>query len=100
MTTLLMLVVDLMHEFEIGVWKTLFTHVVRVLYAASKPSGVLVDTLNERYCGSTFFPKIQLARARFRQVPTFGLDTIRQFRDNISEMKKLAAHDYEDLLQV
>jgi hypothetical protein len=44
-----MLVVDLMHEFEIGVWKTLFTHVVRVLYAASKPSGMLVGTLNERY---------------------------------------------------
>ena len=49
-----MLVVDLMHEFEIGVWKTLFTHAVRVLYAASKPSGVLVDTLNERYLHSVF----------------------------------------------
>lgn len=44
-----MLVVDLMHEFEISVWKTLFTHAVRVLYAASKPSGMLVDALNERY---------------------------------------------------
>ena len=54
-----MLVVDLMHEFEIGVWKTLFTHVVRVLYAASKPSGVLVDTLNERYLISIPFPKLQ-----------------------------------------
>ena len=38
--------------------------------------------------------------SRFRQVPTFGLSTIRSFRDNISEMKKLAARDYEDLLQV
>ena len=90
---------DLMHEFEIGVWKTLFTHVVRVLYAASRPSGVLVDALNERYGGFTF-PKARLTQDRFRQVPTFGLDTIRRFRDNISEMKKLAAHDYEDLLQV
>lgn len=44
-----MLVVDLMHEFEIGVWKALFTHALRVLYAASKPSGVLIGTLNERY---------------------------------------------------
>ena len=53
-----MLVVDLMHEFEIGVWKSLFTHTMRVLYAASKPSSVLVDTLNERYSGSVFSPRL------------------------------------------
>ncbi|KAF9032742.1 hypothetical protein BJ165DRAFT_1325835, partial [Panaeolus papilionaceus] len=29
-----MLVVDLLHEFELGVWKTLFTHLIRLLYAA------------------------------------------------------------------
>jgi hypothetical protein len=33
-------------------------------------------------------------------MPTFGRDTIRRFRNNISEMKQLAARDYEDLLQV
>lgn len=38
-----------MHEFELGVWKTLLTHLLRVLYAASGPSGALVDALNERY---------------------------------------------------
>ena len=26
-----MLVVDLMHEFELGVWKNLFAHLVRIL---------------------------------------------------------------------
>jgi hypothetical protein len=36
----------------------------------------------------------------FRQVPTFGRDTIRRFSNNVSEMKKLAARDFEDLLQV
>lgn len=36
----------------------------------------------------------------FRQTPTFGRDTIRKFSTNSSEMKKLAARDYEDLLQV
>jgi hypothetical protein len=36
----------------------------------------------------------------FRQVPTFGRDTIRRFSNNISELKKLAARDFEDLLQV
>jgi len=44
-----MLAVDMMHEFELGVWKTLFTHLLRVLYAAPGPSGVLIDALNERY---------------------------------------------------
>ena len=43
-----MLVVDLMHEFELGVWKTLLTHLLRVLYAASGPSAALVDTFNQR----------------------------------------------------
>lgn len=95
-----MLVVDLMHEFEIGVWKTLFTHAMRVLHAASKPSGVLVDTLNKRYQGSALSQAVTNPQDRFRQVPTFGLCTIRRFQDNISEMKKLAARDYEDLLQV
>ncbi|TFK58999.1 hypothetical protein BDN72DRAFT_781342 [Pluteus cervinus] len=42
------LVVDLLHEFEIGVWKTLFTHLIRLLYAAA-PHEQLVVNLNERY---------------------------------------------------
>jgi hypothetical protein len=33
-------------------------------------------------------------------VPTFGRDTIRWFSANISELKKLAARDFEDILQV
>ena len=33
-------------------------------------------------------------------VPTFGTDTIRRFSNNISEMKKLGARDFEDILQV
>lgn len=28
-----MLVVDLMHEFELGVWKNLFIHLLRILSA-------------------------------------------------------------------
>lgn len=39
-------------------------------------------------------------RNRFRQVPTFGRFTIRRFHNNVSEMKKLAARDFEDILQV
>lgn len=42
-----MLVVDFMHEFELGVWKALFTHLVRILYAAA-PHARLVAELDER----------------------------------------------------
>jgi hypothetical protein len=40
-----MLVVDLMHEFELGVWKALFIHLIRILQAADK---TLVDELDRR----------------------------------------------------
>jgi len=43
-----MLVVDLLHEFELGVWKTTFVHLIRLLYAAA-PAGKLVAQLNARY---------------------------------------------------
>ncbi|EDR01180.1 uncharacterized protein LACBIDRAFT_312455 [Laccaria bicolor S238N-H82] len=75
-----MLAVDLLHEFELGVWKALFTHLLRIL-AAINP-----DLLNE------------LDR-RYRQIPTFGKGTIRKFSSNTSQMKKLAARDFEDILQ-
>ena len=32
--------------------------------------------------------------------PTFGLDTIRKFANDISGLKQLAARDFEDILQV
>ncbi len=43
-----MLVVDLMHEFELGVWKAIFTHLLRILYAIV-PGGSLVTELNRRF---------------------------------------------------
>ncbi|KAJ3925766.1 MAG: hypothetical protein NXY57DRAFT_906685 [Lentinula lateritia] len=67
-----MLVIDLMHEFELGVWKALFSHLIRILYAVGQQ---YVEELNHR----------------FHQMPTFGFDTIRTFANNASEMKKLAA---------
>ena len=76
-----MLVVDLLHEFELGVWKAVFIHLMRILYAAG---GTAVQDLNYRY----------------RRVPTFGRGTIRRFHKNASAMKRLAVRDFEDLLQV
>lgn len=43
---------------------------------------------------------LTVASPRFRQVPTFGNGTIRRFGDNVSGLKKMAARDYEDILQV
>ncbi|KAF9490451.1 hypothetical protein BDN71DRAFT_1356203, partial [Pleurotus eryngii] len=72
---------DLLHEFELGVWKAVFIHLVRILHALGPDS---VAALNERYC----------------KVPTFGRGVIRRFHADAAAMKKLAARDYEDLLQV
>jgi hypothetical protein len=40
-----MLVVDLLHEFELGVWKAIFTHLLRILYAAGDDR---IQLLNKR----------------------------------------------------
>jgi hypothetical protein len=43
-----MLIVDFMHECELGTWKALFSHLIRLLY--SIPGGSqIVATLDERY---------------------------------------------------
>ena len=41
-----MLVVDLMHDFELGVWKALFIHLLRILEAYDK---ALLVELDRRY---------------------------------------------------
>jgi hypothetical protein len=76
-----MFVPDLMDEFELGVWKGIFTHLMRILHTTT---GNAIQELNRRY----------------RLIPTFGRGTIRKFSNNASSMKKLAARDFEDLLQV
>ncbi len=99
-----MLVVDLLHEFELGVWKALFTHLIRLLYAAGQGSDVLVTELDarfvSRYLPQPFLKICVCTPRRYRQISTFGLGTIRKFSQNSSEMRKLAARDFEDLLQV
>ena len=41
-----MFVPDLLHEFELGVWKATFAHLVRILYAQGGDS---IQMLNTRY---------------------------------------------------
>lgn len=42
----MLFVVDLLHEFELGVWKAVFSHIIRILEAHSAES---VKILDERY---------------------------------------------------
>lgn len=41
-----MFVPDVMHEFELGVWKAMFTHILRVLRAVATDN---LARLNNRY---------------------------------------------------
>jgi len=47
-----MFVPDLLHEFELGVWKAIFTHLMRILYAAGD-SGI--QALNWRCVNEVTF---------------------------------------------
>ncbi|KAK7456332.1 hypothetical protein VKT23_010579 [Stygiomarasmius scandens] len=68
----LMFVPDVLHELELGVWKAILIHLIRILFT---------------YGNNT----IQELDKRYRQVPTFGHDTIRKIQNNVSAMKHLAA---------
>ncbi|KAH6871005.1 hypothetical protein BKA70DRAFT_1451523 [Coprinopsis sp. MPI-PUGE-AT-0042] len=50
------LVVDLLHDFEIGVWKSLFTHLIRLLESSStRRTGSLDAELNYRFVDQDMF---------------------------------------------
>ena len=38
-----LLVVDFLHEFELGVWKTLFKHLIRLLYSLSNGTEIVTE---------------------------------------------------------
>jgi hypothetical protein len=94
-----MLVVDLLHEFELGVWKAIFIHLMCILCTAG---GTLIQQLNYRYFTDPMVVccPLRLVMTRYQRVPTFGRGTIRRFHKNASAIKRLAARDVEDLLQV
>ncbi|KIM42576.1 hypothetical protein M413DRAFT_408453 [Hebeloma cylindrosporum] len=75
-----LIVVDLMHELELGIWKALILHLIRILHSQGQN---VVHEFN----------------ARFRLVAAFGRSTIRKFPYNVADLSKLAARDYEDILQ-
>ncbi|KAH6901821.1 hypothetical protein BKA70DRAFT_1435826 [Coprinopsis sp. MPI-PUGE-AT-0042] len=91
------LVVDPLHEFEIGVWKGLYIHLLRLLRAFGKSDLIPRHRLT-KLIFSPFFTRIA-EQPRYRLISSFGRDTIRKFSRNASECKRRAARDYEDLLQ-
>ncbi|KIM50229.1 hypothetical protein SCLCIDRAFT_34500 [Scleroderma citrinum Foug A] len=76
----LMLVMDLLHEFELGVWKAVFIHLLRMLESLK---GDQLAELDRRY----------------QKVPTFGCSIICRLCKNVSKLKQMTAHRFEDLLQ-
>jgi hypothetical protein len=93
------LVVDLLHEFELGVWHMLLVHLLWILFTLNKD---LVHKLDRRWliCIQSRPTTLILTSDRYRQIPPFGPVTIRQFSANTSELSNLAAWNFEDLLQV
>ncbi|KAG9104782.1 hypothetical protein FRC07_009737 [Ceratobasidium sp. 392] len=73
------LVVDELHEVELGVWKALFQHLIRLLHSVGSAA---VTEFNRR----------------FRAIPTFS-STIRMFAEDVADMGRIAARDFEDILQ-
>jgi hypothetical protein len=91
------MVVDLMHDVEIGVEKQVLLHHLRTFNAMGKGT---IEEFDARFvlwwCQHNFCLTIH----SFRQVPTFGRDTIRRFGGNVSALKRPAAWSFEDILQV
>ena len=71
----LLFVVDQLHEFELGVWKTIFIHLMHILYAQG---GTAVQELNWRQVSNCICTSLLLHYNfdRYRKVETFGRGTI------------------------
>lgn len=95
-----MLVVDLLHEFELGVFKYVFKHLIRLLYAINHES---VALLNERYAFISTAASTDAddpSMLSFHSISSFGKGAIRRFPSNVSDVKQRAARHFEDVLQV
>ena len=80
-----MLTVDLLHEVELGVWKALLMHLVRMLHACGADK---VHEFDKRYSSPHIYEVRELcsSQTRFRMVAAFS-DKIRRFEGNVSDMK-------------
>lgn len=92
------IVVDFMHEFELGVLKNVLKHLIRILHGLD-PSKVA--TLNERYEIHRFKRSTSLMIPNsYSSIQPFGVDAIRCFPADVAEMGHRTARHFEDMLQV
>ncbi|KAF9232549.1 hypothetical protein BU15DRAFT_90630 [Melanogaster broomeanus] len=74
------LVVDLLHEFELGILKSVLIHLIRILFSIDPE-------------------KVWILNERFSNISPFGANDIRRFPDNVGDMKHRVARHFEDVLQ-
>lgn len=90
---------DVLHEVELGLFKMVFAHLIRIIDTLGSDE---MRQVNQR-CDHTM-PDSRtsfLIFTRYSRVPSFGSSGsgIRKFATNVTEMKKLAGRDFEDLIQ-
>jgi hypothetical protein len=71
-----MMLPDLMHEVEIGGWKSLFIHLLRIL--ESYDEGLLTELDRRSDCSYAILAASCLTchDLSYREIPSFGRDTI------------------------
>ena len=95
------LMVDLLHEFELGIFKSVFRHLLHLLHATSGTN--LVATLDAWYVCVQCIIFDQMPHGfwnRFCQISSFRKGVICRFPSNVSDARQCAARHFEDVLQV
>ena len=90
---------DLMHKVELGGWKVIFIHLLRMLQSIGEEWLVELD----RRCVWCHTSKVKCTKwcsYRFQEIPSFRRDTIHKFSMNVLELKKVITLDFKNLLQV
>ena len=77
------LVVDLMHEFELGVLKSILKHLFQIIYTIDPHK---IDILNKQWAWQPFCNSVyNQCAARFTQISLFGLNTIHHFPSDVAD---------------
>ena len=92
--------VDFLHEVELGVWKSLLEHLLRILDAQDESLKHEFDRRSVYVSDPYVSLCLLTAVVRCRLLPPFGQEIIRKIYTNRSELSKMTAHEYAELLKV
>ena len=84
-------------KLSLGSGKAVFIHLLRLLECENIN---LKHELDHRYVSAQFQGLKSYLQLASERSPPFGVDSVRRITSNRSELKKMTAHDYEDMLQV